>query len=170
VGEPPNLTQLITGCRSRADHLEMRDGYTVHDPAYTAWTRGQPPMAAEQYRSWTDLITATTRRGVTVRRARIVSEPLSDYIRFEHHITAEVNLAGGEAVRWLPRRQTTDLALPGNDFWLFDDTVLLVHHFSGDGDKTGAELVNDTEIVSRCAAAFNTIWHRAIPHADYQPT
>lgn len=26
----------------------------------------------------------------------------------------------GEDVRWLPDRRTSDIALPGDDFWLFD--------------------------------------------------
>ena len=43
---------------------------------------------AERYREWFDLITQTTGRGVAVRRARIVSEPVTDYIRFEHDVTA----------------------------------------------------------------------------------
>jgi hypothetical protein len=170
VGDHPDLTQLIKNCRQRADHLEMRDGYTVHDLAYAAWTRGEFPRAGEHYRSWIDLIISTTHRGVAVRRVRIVSEPASDYIRFEHHITTEVNIAAGETVRWLPRRKATDLALPGNDFWLFDDTVLLVHHFSGDGDKVGTELVRDTEVIGRCVAAFDAVWQRATPHVAYQPT
>jgi hypothetical protein len=63
-------------------------------------------------------------RGVKFRRARIVSEPVTDYIRFEHAITAGVNLAGGEQVRWLPRRRASDLCLPGNDFWPFDGRLV----------------------------------------------
>lgn len=33
------------------------------------------------------------------------------------------NVKAGEEVRWLPRRQASDLALPGNDFWLFDGSA-----------------------------------------------
>jgi hypothetical protein len=53
-------------------------------------------------------------RGVTVRRARVVSEPVGDYIRYEHACTAQ-NIAAGEDVRWLPRRLASDLLIPGND-------------------------------------------------------
>jgi hypothetical protein len=71
-------------------------------------------------------------RGVVVRRARIISEPVSEYIRWEHYVT-RANIEAGEQVRWLPRRLASDLSLPGNDFWAFDAERLRIHHFSGDG-------------------------------------
>ncbi len=38
-------------------------------------------------------------RGVRFRRARIVSEPLAPYIRFEHSITDATNIDAGEALK-----------------------------------------------------------------------
>jgi hypothetical protein len=61
------------------------------------------------------LIADTVARGVIVRRARVVSEPVSEYIRWEHYVT-HANVTAGEDVRWLPRRRATDIPLPGNDF------------------------------------------------------
>lgn len=60
---------------------------------------------------------ATAARGVKLRRARIVSEPVSEYIRFEHDGTPQ-NIAAGEDVRWLPRARASALSLPGNDCWV----------------------------------------------------
>ena len=70
--------------------------------------------------------------GGMVRRARVVSEPLTEYVRWEHDY-AVTNIAAGEDVRWLPRRQAKDLAVPAVDFWVFDGELVLFHHFSGDG-------------------------------------
>ena len=70
---------------------------------------------------------------MTIRRARIVSEPVSEYIRFEYDITF-TNVEAGEDVRWLPRRRASDLLLPGNDFWVFDDRLVLWNHFTGEGE------------------------------------
>ena len=99
-----------------------------------------------------------------------MSEPLTDYIRYEHFITAANNVAAGEDVRWLPRRRASDLCVPGNDFWLFDDRLIRFHHFSGDGEIVEDELVTDPAVIRMCAAAFELVWDRAIPHADYRPT
>jgi hypothetical protein len=109
-------------------------------------------------------------RGVAVRRARIVSEPVSEYIRYEYDITFR-NVAAGEQVRWLARRQASDLALPGNDFWLFDDRLVLWLHFNGEGDllPDGWGTTEDPAAGKHCGAAFESVWERAIPHEDYRP-
>lgn len=97
-----------------------------------------------------------------------MSEPVSDFIRFEHEATAGLNVAAGEEVRWLPRRRASDLCLPGNDFWLFDGHLVRFHHFSGDGDIVEDEMVSDPAVARRCSEAFEAVWERAIPHAEYR--
>jgi hypothetical protein len=150
----------------------MRDGYMRSDPYFIEWQAGKryDPAAHELSRHpWLQLMAETTGRGIDARRARIVSEPISDYIRFEYEITY-ANVAAGEKVRWLPRRHATDLALPGNDFWLFDNEQLLVGHFSGDGEVVGHDLITDPAVVKLCATAFEAVWERAIPHEEYRPS
>jgi hypothetical protein len=136
VADEGTLEERLRACRRSALHLEMRDGYMLDDPMLQAWRAGHRDDPADRdtwWRPWLELMCQTTARGVDVRRARLVSEPISEYIRYEYDITF-MNVAAGELVRWLPRRQATDVALPGNDFWLFDDDLVLVNHFSGDGD------------------------------------
>ncbi|MDT3398412.1 hypothetical protein RKE29_17450 [Streptomyces sp. B1866] len=145
----------------------MRDGYMLDDPMFIAWQSGQREALTDGYGSWYDLVRETVRRGVEVRRARIVSEPVSEYIRFEHAVTF-ANVEAGELVRWLPRRSATDLALPGNDFWLIDGETLLINHFNGDGGSLGSEFVEDPAVAKLCATAFEAVWERAVPHAEYR--
>lgn len=152
-----------------AVHLEMRDGYMEDDPSYIAWQGGRIVLDDPESEWWRGLVRTSVARGVEVRRARVVSEPLSDYVRFEYDITEQHNIEAGEQVRWLPRRRATGLALPGNDFWLFDGGALLVNHFSGRGDWTGTEAVTEPSVVKLCASAFEAVWERAVPHKDYRP-
>jgi hypothetical protein len=118
---------------------------------------------------WTHLIQEHVVRGVSFRRARVISEPVSDYIRYEHAVTPFSNLAGGEQVRWLPRPQAKDLALPGCDFWQFDDELVCWVFQSGDGEPTGYELDADPAAAKLCSSAFEVAWERAIDHAEYRP-
>ena len=150
-----------------AFHLEMRDSYTPTDPTYLAWKRGERPDFQVVFQPWVDLVREAVGRGVTVRRARIVSEPVTDYIKFEY-ATTDMNIAAGEEVRWLPRRQTSSIALPGNDFWVLDGNVVRFGHFSGDGDVLGDEWTEDPVVARLCAVAFDRVWKRAIAHEDYK--
>lgn len=163
---------MATATRS-AVHLEMRDVYGIDEEreefdAWKAGSRFDPADRASWWTEWEDLVAATVARGVVMRRARIVSEPVSEYIRYEHSGTFR-NVAAGEQVRWLPRRQATDLALPGNDFWLFDDRLVMANHFTGDGGSGGPELIEDPAVAKLCSTAFETVWERAIPHGEYNP-
>ncbi|MFJ4875564.1 DUF6879 family protein [Streptomyces sp. NPDC088745] len=164
----PSFAELLGRCERSAVHLEMRDSYASTD-RFEAWKRGERidwDDRASWWHPYDQLITDTVARGVSIRRARIVSEPVTEYIRWEHYVT-HANVAAGEDVRWLPRRRATDIALPGNDFWLFDGELLRVHHFSGDGAVVEDEITDDPATVKLCASAFEAVWDRAVPHHLY---
>lgn len=106
-------------------------------------------------------------RGVKVWRARVVSEPVTAYIRFEHALT-DANLRAGEQVRWLSRRRASTLALPGNGFWLIDDQVVRFNVSSGDGEALEPDHTKDPQAIKLCTEAFRMVWDLATPHADYR--
>ncbi|MGW2602328.1 DUF6879 family protein [Streptomyces klenkii] len=165
------FADLLADTRHSAVHLEMRDSYGIGEEvaAFEAWRAGRRP-SPEPGTWWNDfhtMVRDAAARGVTFRRARIVSEPVSDYIRYEHDCTYQ-NIAAGEQVRWLPRRSASDLALPGNDFWLFDQRVVMWNHFTGDGGSAGPEVDERAGAVKLCAAAFEAVWDRATPHEEYR--
>ncbi|MEV7975742.1 DUF6879 family protein [Streptomyces sp. NPDC086519] len=168
----PSFDDLLDGAEHTAVHLEMRDAYGVASEAddFARWkATGERDTDPDSpyWGPWTRLIRRTVARGVTVRRARIVSEPVSDYIRYEHAST-NVNLAAGEEVRWLARRRASDIALPGNDFWLIDGRLIRWNHFTGDGASGGGEISDDPAAARLCADAFDAVWARAIPHENYK--
>ncbi|MFE0457822.1 DUF6879 family protein [Kitasatospora sp. NPDC058965] len=164
------IDELLRAAQRSAVHLEMRDGYMQDDPGLLAWRSGRrldPENRQSWWRPWLDVIAEATSRGVVIRRARIVSEPVSEYIRYEYDVTFP-NVAAGEQVRWLPRRKASSLSLPGNDFWLFDSKLVRWGHFSGDGDSLGGELTEDPAAAKLCADAFEAVWERATDHQHYK--
>ncbi|MEU6463502.1 DUF6879 family protein [Streptomyces sp. NPDC046976] len=170
----PSFDELMEAVQHSAVHLEMRDQYAVGDEAddFNAWLdtghRDLDP-ASEYWSPWVDLISRAVARGVVVRRARVVSEPVTDYIRYEHAATV-INVTAGEKVRWLPRPRAVDLMLPGADLWIFDGTQVLFNHFTGVGEWADPplELRSEPGIVKQCSDAFEAVWERAVPHEIYE--
>nr|WP_237512479.1 MULTISPECIES: DUF6879 family protein [unclassified Streptomyces] len=149
----------------------MRDGYGVDNEieGFAAWKQGHrlnPDDRGSWWRPWRDLVQEVTAKGVVIRRARIVSEPVSDYIAFEHSGTF-TNVAAGEQIRWLPRRSASDLALPGNDFWLFDGRLVQFNVFDGVGRWVHTDQTEDAAVAKLCASAFEAVRERGIPHEKY---
>ncbi|SDS48681.1 hypothetical protein SAMN05216371_0023 [Streptomyces sp. TLI_053] len=171
----PNVkafSELLAAARHSAVHLEMRDSYGIASEAaeFEEFRRTgvHPDLDPEgaAWSGWVSMVRATVARGVAMRRVRIVSEPVTEYIRYEHAGTI-VNVTAGEQVRWLPRRRASDLALPGNDFWLFDRTTVRFNHFTGDGASAGSEMRHEPAVAKLCADAFEAVWERAVPHEQY---
>ena len=168
MAKVPLFSELIADTTTSAVHLEMRDVYTPDDQRFLDWLAGKP-LPQPDNPQWSALARAHTDRGVTFRLARIISEPVTDFMRFEYELTATVNIAAGEQVRWLPRRRASDLCLPGNDFWVFDDRIVRFGYFGGNGEFLDHEMSDDQAVVKLCTTAFEAVWERAIPHDMYLP-
>ncbi|MGI5341436.1 DUF6879 family protein [Streptomyces sp. CA-181903] len=168
----PPFDELLAGCKRSAVHLEMRDFYDDPDeaPRVAAWRAGHrhdPEDRASWWRPWLDMVSAAVDRGVVIRRARVVSEPVSEYTKYLYDGTF-TNVAAGESIRWLPRRKASDLALPGNDFWVFDERLVRFGYFSGEGVYLDDEVTDEPNVAKLCTDAFEAVWERATPHEDYR--
>ncbi|MFC4905778.1 DUF6879 family protein [Actinomadura gamaensis] len=159
---------LLAATTCSAVHLESRDGYMA-DASFAKWKETGTVAKDPNDEWWISTVGEATSRGVEVRRARIVSEPLSQYSRWLWECTPPVNLAAGEHVRWLPRHRTAGLLIPPADFWVFDSSVLVWNHFTGDGEWAGNETTRDAALIDLCSNAFEAVWRRATDHEEYRP-
>ncbi|MGH8602577.1 MAG: DUF6879 family protein [Gammaproteobacteria bacterium] len=166
--------RLIATFSREALHLEMRDVYAVKDEAerfarFLEKGYRDHDAEAEERLPWMKIIQHATAAGKVLRRARIISEPVTDYIRYEWEGTGS-NVEAGEKIKWLPRRLASAIALPGNDFWLFDESTVVFTVFTGVGDVCERQLTTDPAVVQLCKSAFEAIWSIAIPHGEYKPS
>jgi Family of unknown function (DUF6879) len=161
--------RLLTTFEREAIHLETRDAYgtAVELPHMAAWVAGESDNLA-WLDGWCRTLQAHVAVGRSVRRARVVSEPLSDYQRWSYSI-AHPMVAAGEDIRWVPRRFLSSVCLPGNDFYLFDDRLVVFLHYAGSGLATDRVTSTDPADLALCRQAFEAVWKYAIPHHDYQP-
>jgi hypothetical protein len=160
---------LLTGFAREAIHLEMRDAYgtAVELPHMAKWASGETDDL-EWLRGWCTTLRVHAKAGRSVRRARVVSEPLSDYQRWSHSIASPM-VQAGEDIRWVPRRLVSSVALPGNDYYLFDDRLAVFLLYAGNGLSAGMLSSSDPADLRLCRSAFEAVWELSIPHSEYQP-
>jgi hypothetical protein len=163
------FSELLGSLGREAVHLEMRDAYgtAVELPHMAQWQAGEPDDL-EWLQGWCSVLREHVRAGRSVRRARIVSEPLSDYQRWSYSI-ADTMVEAGEDIRWVPRRLVSPVAVPGNDFYLFDGRLAVFLLYAGNGLAAGMVSTAEPAVLGLCRSAFEAVWTLAIPHRDYQP-
>lgn len=160
---------LLTAFECEAVHLETRDAYgtAIELPHMARWAAGEPDDF-EWLQGWCTTLREHREAGRSVRRARIVSEPLSNYQRWSYSI-ADPMVDAGEEIRWVPRRLVSSIAIPGNDFYLFDDRLVVFLHYAGNGLGTDKTTSIDPGDIRLCRTAFETVWEQGTPHAEYRP-
>lgn len=158
--------ELILGTRTRLK-LELRDRYAVDAAILDAWRRGDSETVRARHEGFISRLIAEASAGVTQRRIKVISEPPSEYMRFALDL-AGAAVDAGEEIRWLPRRRTSSLLLPGNDCFLLDDKFVIFNVLDGEDGRLEQQLWTDADMVERCRSALKAAWSLAIPHHDYQ--
>jgi hypothetical protein len=159
---------LLRAFERESVHLETRDAYgtTVELPHMAAWAAGEPDNLL-WLDDWCRTLHEHVASGRSVRRARIVSEPLSDYQRWSYSIAGPM-VDAGEDIRWVPRRLVSSVALPGNDFYLLDSRLVVFLLYTGHGLNAGYLTSADPADIQLCRSAFDAAWQLAVPHRDYR--
>jgi hypothetical protein len=149
------FNRLLSVFEREALHLETRDAYgtAVELPHMAKWAAGEPDDL-DWLQGWCSTLREHVKAGRSVRRARVVSEhPMVD---------------AGEDIRWVPRRVVSSVALPGNDFYLFDDRLIVFLIYAGNGLVADKVTSTDPADIRLCRSAFEAVWKLSIPHRDYQ--
>lgn len=120
VVEPSAVTGLFASCRS-AWRWEAQPTYTMpsEQPKIARWRAGEP-RPADHNASWGDQIRTWTAEGRTIGRVRVESDPLTEYQQYQHAWTFPANSAAGEVLYLLDAATAAELALPQQDFWVFE--------------------------------------------------
>lgn len=156
--------ELVAGATVSRWKLELRDRYGIDISR-----RATDPEAAKAVRA--EAVEATAARataGVVMRRIKTISEPASEYMRGAYEFSSQL-VEAGEDIRWLPRRLTSNLFLPGNDMFVIDDAFVMFNLHDGDDGPAGQQWNDDPALVARCRGAFEAAWEVAVPHKDYAP-
>jgi hypothetical protein len=169
----PNLAsasfdECFTAFRYTAYRLETLQAYDVpqEEEPLAAFLAGGPVSFGPSKDGWTATIAEAVAAGKSFRRVHVVTEPLSDYLRYEME-SYRPNVEAGEDVRILPVRSGEWPDLPRRDYWLFDSAVLWRMEYDQDGHFLGAEPVTDAGEVVMGNYWRDAALHAAVPYAEY---
>ncbi|NEW29705.1 DUF6879 family protein [Nocardia cyriacigeorgica] len=139
--------RLFHNADREAFHLELLDQYDTPEESepFRKYLNGEPDDY-EWFQPWLNHVREVTDDGLAVRRARVVSEPHTDYTRFAKHV-AWLNMEAGEDVRYVPRHLINGHDLTADDWWLFDDQLVAFTVFTSTGAWVGATVTVDPVIV-----------------------
>ena len=119
------------------------------DPNFDRFVAGGTWEDTDSKRHWLDLLRRRRRDGVLMQRVHVVTEPWSDYVRFEVSWSYPPNVAAGEDVRII----TGPTPWPEPDFWMFDDRSVWLMHYAAEGALERVEDASDSDaIVAACLA------------------
>lgn len=164
------FAQLFRTFTRSAWRLESRSAYLVAEeqqPLRRYLNEGV--LETDFLQGWLDDVRAATSAGRQFGRVRVLTDPLSDYLRWEMTV-AGLNREAGEDIRVLSGAQAAELGLPDHDFWLFDDERLARMHFTDDGAPLGAEMIADPGTVSRYRQWQEMALAHAVPFTEHPQT
>ncbi|WP_371779145.1 DUF6879 family protein [Streptosporangium subroseum] len=163
-----DFAELFTAFEHTAFRLEVRDRYNVPEEqaGFELFLQGITADESHLMGPWCDMIRAATSDGKRIERVRVITEPHSDYIRYEM-AGDPLNLAAGEDIRYLPRDHAAVAELADHDYWLFDSRMVAWMRFDEDDRLLGAELVTDPAVVIQHCYWRDAARHYAVPRERY---
>jgi hypothetical protein len=148
-------------------------GNSGEDPALAAFESGEPHLITPAKREWTELVRDRTAAGCTMHRVHVVTEPISEYLRFELTWGYQPNVEAGERIGIVavPPGQPWPTELPERtDFWLFDHSVLYAMRYDQNNAWRSTERVTDPAAIKVARRWRDAALRLAVPWRDYIAT
>ncbi|MGH3796673.1 MAG: DUF6879 family protein [Pseudonocardiaceae bacterium] len=145
-------------------------GNSGEDPAFEAFLSGRPHLITAGKREWISLVRDRVSAGCRMHRVHVITEPLTDYLRFELTWGYAPNVEAGEDIGVIPVAdgQPWPAELPqATDFWLFDASVLYGMCYGPDGTWLDVELITDRDQVAQACRWRDAALILAMPWRHY---
>lgn len=122
------------------------------------------PLSTAYTQAWTERLSRLAESGKTVSRVHVIKRPLTDYLRFEFEHYRH-NVAAGEDIRILDLTDRPNPGLPNQDFWMLDESRVVLMNYEPDGTQINRELVaGDPSPYIRWKEIAN---EESVPFLDY---
>ena len=143
------FSRLFTTFQRTAFRLELRSHYDVpsEEVEFARFVTGEKEPR-QQNREWSELVAKAVSLGKEMTRVRVLPEITTPYIQFETQWCYPYSIRAGERIVFLQETVLYSLIKePIEDFWLFDDTVLVLMRYDSAGRFLGPEVrSSDVEV------------------------
>lgn len=154
--------------RESAFRFEQLNDYAVgpENEPFRRFLAGEP-QDADWHKPWQDFVRNSLREGKTMARVHVVTEPLTDYLRFEVTCGYPLSVEAGEDVRIIRRPVRLPVALPGHDFWIFNDNDVVIMDYDEDGRFHGGDTVSGPGEIAYYRRIRDVTMQHSMPLDDY---
>lgn len=125
-----------------------------------------PPANDDAWRQWCDQVAASVLAGKRIERVRVFEAPPTDYQRWLRWASGP-NIEAGEVIRYMTQSEAARVGLPGadagEDWWLLDDSRLVVMRFRPSGERYENELIDDPDRVAEARRWWDLAVHHSTP-------
>ncbi len=145
-------------------------GGSGEDDEIAAFLAGQPrPMLDPEHEQWAAVLRDHRREGRVAQRVHVITEPISDYARWELTWGYAPSVEAGEDIRIVPVSEGVPwpVDIPHCDYWLFDAHELYDMHYDPDGMWLGVELVTDPARIATACHWREAALHHSVPWRQY---
>lgn len=167
VSDPEHFDRLFSAFTHTAYRLEVRRAYGIldEDRPFQQYLTGEDP-GIDWLRPWLVLMAEQTGQGKRVERVRVVDDPPSAYLRWEIENTPH-NLDAGEDIRYLFRDTARRLRLSEYDYWIFDDSLLVLLEFDDLDRFLGFRTTRNRTVIDEHRRLQTCAWRKALTYKQY---
>lgn len=150
--------QLFKSYKLSAWRLELLTAYAIpsEDPEFKAFVEGAPiaPVSRDELcgdSNWCKLIRGHLEAGRSMGRVHVLPERLTPYLKYEIEWGYTFNNNAGDDIKLLPAASISNTLRERlstfQDFWLFDDSKIVLCDYSPTGAFDGAREVTDPSVL-----------------------
>jgi hypothetical protein len=159
----PDLDDAFDTFTRDATRIEALPSFQIAEeaPALATAREGKRPDL-KFLRGWHEYLDEVSASGRTSRRLRLISNPMTEYERFEVRWGYTSNAEHGEEIRLLSRSMSPEM----KDYWIFDGKSVFQMLYGPDGSFIGSQAVVAYE-AGDVVSWLTVAWPTATPLTDY---
>jgi len=157
--------------------LEARTEYLVPEEKelFKKWQQDNLDLGGnKESQHWMESLKKAAEKGITVQHLRVIPKTLPEYIKFEIGMWQKYSTKNGEQFFFLAEDEYQNIIktarFNAKDFWLFDDTNLLIMNYTKTGQFSGDILITDGSMVQRYVNLKQKLLEKAVPLATFAKT